>query len=654
MIGEHARDALGGDGALARAVDGFSPRGEQQTMAEAVGGVIEEGGVLVAEAGTGTGKTFAYLVPALLSGQKVIVSTGTRTLQDQLYHRDLPLVSRALEHPVRRALLKGRSNYLCLYRMEAAAAEGRFDSREEASRFQRIREWAGQTRSGDLAEAPVAGIEGGLLGKVTSTPDNCLGQECPFHAECHLMEARRRAQEADVVVVNHHLLMADWAVRDGGFGEVLPAADAWILDEAHQLPDTAAQFFGLSVSSRQLVELARDARVEQVREAKEATDIADAAEALQKAVLDFRLTLGSAGRREPWAGIAGEETVTDAVATVRERLAGLHEHLAPHAQRGKGVESVWRRAAELQDALGSFLEGGDDDEQVQWFETHQQSFILRLTPLEVAGTFRKQMAKHPGSWVFTSATLSVGGRFEHYIARLGLGEPQTLRLESPFDYEHNALLYVPGKLPPPNAPDYLERFLVMVEWTLRESRGRAFVLFTSHRALRAAAEYLRERTDHPLLVQGEAAQARLLERFREAGDAVLLGTQSFWEGVDVRGEALSCVIIDRLPFASPSDPVTQARIEALRSGEGNPFAHFQLPQAVIALRQGVGRLIRDASDKGVLVIGDNRVVTKGYGRVFLDSLPPMPLTRSFRQVQAFFAAMGEAAADTDERDSSPA
>ncbi|WP_435104016.1 ATP-dependent DNA helicase [Arhodomonas sp. AD133] len=642
MIAERAQEALAEGGALAAAVDGFAPRAEQQAMAEAVGRTLEAGGTLVAEAGTGTGKTFAYLVPALLSGQKVIVSTGTRTLQDQLYHKDLPLVARAVEIPVRRALLKGRSNYLCLYRMESAAEEGRFESRREAGRFERIREWAQTTRSGDLAEAPVPTVDGPLLGKVTSTPDNCLGQECPFHDECHLMEARRRAQEADVVVVNHHLLMADWAVRQGGFGEVLPAADAWILDEAHQLPDTAAQFFGLAVSSRQLGDLTRDARLEQIREAKEATDIADAAESLHKAVLDFRLTLGESGRREPWAALAEDEDVHAALSRVRERLAGLHDHLSPHAQRGKGIESAWRRAAELQDALGEFLDGADD-EHVQWFETHTQSFILRLTPLEVANTFRKQMAKHPGSWIFTSATLSVGERFDHYIARLGLGEPETLRVESPFDYERNALLYVPAKLPPPNAPDYLERYLVMVEWVLRESRGRAFLLFTSHRALRIAAEQLRERVDHPLLVQGEASQARLLERFRAAGDAVLLGTQSFWEGVDVRGEALSCVIIDRLPFASPSDPVTQARIEALRQGDGNPFANFQLPQAVITLRQGVGRLIRDAGDRGVLIIGDNRIVTKGYGRVFLNSLPSMRLTRSFREVQAFFAAESDAA-----------
>jgi ATP-dependent DNA helicase DinG len=627
--------ALDQGGALAAALQGFQPRAEQRAMAEAVAAAMADGETLVVEAGTGIGKTFAYLVPALLNGGKVIVSTGTRTLQDQLYHNDLPLVSEALGVTARRALLKGRSNYLCLYRMEMAAEEGRFESRHQAARFQRIRDWSTTTGSGDMAEAPVSAVDANLLSRVTSTADNCLGQECPLYSECFLMEARRRAQEADIVVVNHHLLMADWAVRDGGYGEVLPAADAYVLDEAHQLPDTAAQFFGLSVTSRQFTELARDAVVEQMREAGDSPQIADAAETLRKATLDLRLALGTGTRRAPWSEAAGSEAVLDGLDALSTALLDLNGVLAPQAQRGKGLESCWRRAAELNSELQKFLEPENDD-HVQWFETYTQSFALKLTPLDVAGTFKGHMARHPAAWIFTSATLSVGERFDHYVARMGLGEPRTLRVESPFDYRRNALLYVPSALPAPSSPQYLERYLEVALQVLRSSRGRAFLLFTSHRALREAAEYLASRVNHTLLVQGQASQNRLLQQFREAGDAVLLGTQSFWEGVDVRGEALSCVFIDRLPFASPGDPVNKARIDALERQNGNPFVHYQLPQAVITLRQGVGRLIRDAEDRGVLVIGDNRIVSRGYGRVFINSLPPIPLTRHLEDVQGFF------------------
>ncbi|HKJ94048.1 MAG TPA: ATP-dependent DNA helicase [Gammaproteobacteria bacterium] len=639
---EQCRAALSADGALSVALQGFQPRDEQQAMADAVAETVETGGTLIAEAGTGTGKTLAYLVPALLSGRKVIVSTGTRTLQDQLYHRDLPLVSKALESRVRTALLKGRSNYLCLYRMEMTADEGRFDSREQAASFQRIRDWSTHTRSGDLAEAPVTLGDPALTSRVSSTADNCLGQECPLYGECYLMEARRRAQEADVLVVNHHLLMADWAVRAGGYGEVLPAADVYILDEAHQLPDTAAQFFGLSVSARQLFELARDARLEQLREAGDSPQVGEAAQRLHRATLDLRLALGNGTRRAPWTTVATERTVGDALAGLVGALDTLHETLEPQAQRAKGLESCWRRAAELRQTLAQFLEG-DAERYVQWFETYSQSFMLRLTPLDIAETFSGNMERHPGTWVFTSATLTVGGSFRHFAERLGLSDPRTVRVESPFDYEHNALLYLPAGMPPPNAPDFLDRFLDRAERVVKASGGRAFLLFTSHRALQIAARRLAGRIPYPLLVQGEAGQNRLLKRFREAGDAVLLGTQSFWEGVDVRGEALSCVIIDKLPFASPSDPVTRARIDALRRRNANPFVDFQLPQAVITLRQGVGRLIRDAGDRGVLMLGDSRLTTRAYGRVFLDSLPAMPVTRDVEDVERFFAGPGDAA-----------
>lgn len=627
--------ALGPDGELAAEVSGFTPREAQQDMADAVAAAVEGGDTLVVEAGTGIGKTFAYLAPALLSGRKVIIATGTRTLQDQLYQRDLPVVAQALGHSgARTAVLKGRNNYLCQYRLQMAAEDGRFDSPDQSAAVQKLRDWATVTTSGDLAEAPVRISDPGLFARVTSTSENCLGQECPLYDECFLMDARRRAQEADILVVNHHLLMADWAVREGGYGEVLPSADVYILDEAHQVPEIAAQFFGVSVTARQLQELTRDAAAEQRREAPDASDISDSAHELQRAIGAFREALGAGGRREPWANISDEDVVQEALEGLTEALSGLREVLEAQAERGKGLEACGRRAAQLAQTISEFLEG-DTSRYVQWFETSAQAFVLRLTPLDIASAFRGQMERHPASWVFTSATLTVDNRFDHFNARLGLAEPETLRLDSPFDYQNHALLYLPGGLPAPSASNYLDRFLDRAEAVLAASRGRAFLLFTSHRALQQAAGRLRESLHLELLVQGEASQQRLLDRFRASGNAVLLGTQSFWEGVDVRGEALSVVMIDRLPFASPSDPVVQARIEALRERGGNPFMQYQLPQAVITLRQGVGRLIRDESDYGVLVIGDNRLTAKGYGQVFLDSLPPMPITEDIEEVRGF-------------------
>jgi ATP-dependent DNA helicase DinG len=624
------------NGRLASRLHDFQPRQEQQELAAAVEAAIEDQAVLVAEAGTGIGKTFAYLAPAFLSGRKVIVSTGTKTLQDQLFEKDLPLVREALAAPARIALLKGRANYLCLHRMDQTALEGRFESREETDRFQRLREWSKRTKSGDLAE--VAGLAGDpvLRGRVSSTADNCLGSECPRFDDCHLMEARRRAQEADVVVVNHHLLMADWALKEGGFGEVLPSADAYILDEAHQLPEIAAQFFGLSLSSRQLADLARDTKFAYFEEAGDLPEVLDAADALAKAALDLRLSLGTGNRRAAWLAVASEPDVEGAVTHLQECLEALTIHLEPLGVRGKNLELCGKRAKALHDTIGKLLNPDAAEEAVCWFETFQQSFILRLTPLDVAKQFRGHMARHQSSWVFTSATLTVGGSFKHFNQRMGLADDvRTLQLDSPFDYQRNAMLYLPVGMPFPGGAAFDEAFLKAALPVIEASQGRAFVLFTSYRALRFAADWLRSRLSFPILVQGEASQAQILEKFRTMGDAVLLGTSSFWQGVDVRGEALTAVLIDRLPFASPGDPVVQARIDATNRSGGNSFMEFQLPLAVIALRQGVGRLIRGHSDRGVLMIGDNRLTTKSYGRIFLDSLPPAPLVRELKRVQEF-------------------
>ncbi len=630
-----ASEVLGPDGALAQRIEGFQAREGQRRMADAVFDALRARSVLIAEAGTGTGKTFAYLVPALLSGRKVVISTGTKTLQDQLYAKDLPLVRDALEAPVRMALLKGRSNYLCLYRMEQTALEGRFDSPEQASHFQRVQQWSSITTTGDLAEMPGGVSDLGLRTRVSSTADNCLGQDCPLYGDCFLMEARRRAQEADVLVVNHHLLLADWALKEGGFGEVLPQADAFILDEAHQLPDVAAQFFGVSISSRQINDLVRDVKLAYFEEAGDMPDVLEAADAVTRSALDLRLALGHVSRRAAWSEVAEEETVHSALQHLIERLEVLETVLGPLAERGKGLENAAKRTVKVQEALVAFALP-DSGDAVQWFETYTQSFILRITPLDVAQNFRGHMERHPAAWVFTSATLSVDKKFGHFKSRLGIGDADTLSLESPFDYAHNALLYIPRALPYPNSSEYLQAFLDASLPVLQASGGRAFLLFTSYRALNYAADYLAQRLPYPLLVQGETSQNVLLERFRELGNAVLLGTSSFWEGVDVRGEALSCVIIDRLPFASPSDPVMQAKIDALRRKNGNPFMNHQLPLAVIALRQGVGRLIRDTADRGVLMIGDNRLVHKPYGKTFLNSLPAMPVTRSLETVEDFF------------------
>ncbi|MEX0385656.1 ATP-dependent DNA helicase [Spiribacter onubensis] len=626
--------ALAADGPLATVLPGYAPRPEQLTMARAVADAIEQEKTLVVEAGTGTGKTLAYLIPALQSGRRVIISTGTRTLQDQLFHRDLPVACAALDRLVRTALLKGRGNYLCPYRMERTLEAGRLESREMADQLQRLRAWAGTTRRGDLAEAPLGAIDGRLLPRVTSTADNCLGQNCPLYADCFLMEARREAQEADVVVINHHLLMADWALREGGFGEVLPAADVTILDEAHQLPETAARFFGVTVSSRQLQDLVRDTRLEQQREAADSGALSEQAGVVERCTAELRLALGDS-LRVAWVEVGPQ--AAQAARELAEAVDHLVEVLAPQAVRGRGLENCHRRSDELRTALRTFLSDDADSSRVGWVETRGQGFALRLTPLDVAEHFEASRQRHGRAWIMTSATLAVDGRFDHFQRRLGLDSAETLRLDSPFDYASNTLLYVPDALPEPKDPGFNEAYLNAMEPVLKASGGRAFLLFTSHRALRQAADWLRARDWSGLLVQGEAAPKQLLERFRETPGAVLLGTQSFWEGVDVRGPALSCVMIDRLPFASPGDPVLQARVAWLREQGRNPFGEYQVPEAVIGLRQGVGRLIRDVSDRGVLVLGDTRILGKSYGRLFRKSLPPMPLVRDLGPVEAFFA-----------------
>ncbi|UCE88291.1 MAG: ATP-dependent DNA helicase [Pseudomonadota bacterium] len=637
-------ETLGPRGPLAAQIPGFQSRVQQQEMAEAVAEALDGGDALVSEAGTGTGKTFAYLVPAILSGRKVIVSTGTKNLQDQLFHRDLPVVRRALAVPVSVALLKGRANYLCLHRLEQLGSGDSAAGVDSGGKLREIAAWAAGTRYGDIAELAAVAENDPIWARVTSTSESCLAQNCPAFDNCYLNKARREAQAADVVVVNHHLLFADMALRDEGFGELLPAADAFIVDEAHQLPAVASDFFGLALSSNQLLELARDSDAEYRSEINEDTAVARAADALQKAVQDLRLAFGVPSRRAPWTEFASNRDVSGACEAVAERLAALAALLKPLAERSKTLESCHRRATVLAERFELLTRAAPED-HVHWVETWRRAFRLHVTPLDIAPNFRSHMEAMGGAWIFTSATLAVAGDFTHFIERLGIEHARTRCWDSPFDYARQGLCFLPGDMPDPNSDSYTARVIEVARRVITASQGRAFVLFTSYRALEQADSTLRDAIPYPVLVQGEGPRDRLLARFRSMGNAVLLGTSSFWEGVDVRGEALSCVIIDRLPFAAPNDPVLQARIEALRQRGVNPFMAYQVPAAVIALKQGAGRLIRDVNDRGVLVVCDPRLRTKTYGRVFLKSLPPMPRTDDIAQVEQFFAAEHGAAVE---------
>ncbi|MBI1942659.1 MAG: ATP-dependent DNA helicase [Betaproteobacteria bacterium] len=606
-------------------------------MAQAILETIETGGALALEAGTGTGKTFAYLVPALLAGGKVIVSTGTKTLQNQLYDRDLPAVRDALASGATAALLKGRANYVCLYRLERALAEGRLEAREDGARLRVIDRFAARSLSGDRADLAEVPEDAAVWQHATSTRENCLGQECPKYKDCFVMRARKNALAADVVVINHHLFFADVALRDEGIAELLPACNTVVFDEAHQLPETARLFFGETVSSAQLVELARDARLELRAAGGASPELDRLAAVLDKAARDLRLCFGEEGVRLGWPQALRVAGFAEALQALARALEALDRSLAGQAERSEGLAGCARRAGAAL-ALLARLNEEQGEQHVRWVEVFGHSAQLHVTPLSPALLFRKQMADHPRAWVFTSATLAVGENFSHFKRELGIEDAASRTWPSPFDFERQALLYVPKGLPPdPNDPGYTAAVIDAALPVLRASRGRAFLLFTSLRALKRAHQLLKDRIDYPLLVQGTGSRSELLVRFRALGNAVLLGAASFWEGVDVRGEALSVVLIDKLPFAPPEDPVLAARIEALRAQGGNPFMDFQLPQAVLQLKQGAGRLLRDESDRGVLVLCDPRLFTRAYGRAIRASLPPMKQTRALADVEAFFA-----------------
>ena len=625
------------DGPFAEHVPGFRLRAGQLEMSEAIGEAIENTAVLVAEAGTGTGKTFAYLVPALLAGGKVIVSTGTKTLQDQLFDRDLPAVRAALASGATIALLKGRANYVCLYRLRRAAREGRFATRDEPAQIRKIERFAAVTTRGDRADLADVPEDAPAWAHATSTRENCLGQGCPDYKDCFVMRARKNALAADVVVVNHHLFFADLVLREEGISELLPACNTVIFDEAHQLPETARMFFGEALSSAQLVELARDVRLELRAAGGASPELDRVAARLEKAARDLRLVFGEAGARLAWAQALRLQAFGDALAKLNSALQVLEQALAAQEGRAEGLDACARRASAARHLLVRLRET-EVSAEVRWVEVFSHAVQLHVTPLSSAELFRRQMTDHPRAWIFTSATLAVGEDFGHFTRELGVPDAATRRWASPFDFPRQALLYVPKALPEPGEAGFTEAVIEAALPVLRASEGRAFLLFTTLRALRRAHQILEGKIDYPLLVQGTGSRSQLLSRFRALGNAVLLGSQSFWEGVDVRGDALSLVVIDKLPFAPPDDPVLAARIEGVRSAGGNPFNELQLPQAVLQLKQGAGRLIRDEADRGVLMLCDPRLISKPYGRRILQSLPPMALTRELSAVERFFAA----------------
>jgi len=633
-------ELLGANGPVAQSLQGFAPRPAQQHMAAAVADALANCQTLIVEAGTGTGKTFGYLVPALLAGQKIILSTGTKYLQDQLFDRDIPLVRQALTSTIKVARLKGRANYLCLHRLDNTLGEAASRLKtEDHARAAGLKTWSNSTKTGDIAEAPGVPEDWPHWSKVTSTAENCLGQNCPVFNDCFVTQARRTAQDADLVVVNHHLLLADVALKEGGFGELLPTADAVIIDEAHQLPDIATQFFGTIVTSRQITGLVQDILAEQHKLADDSPELTKICEAVQKKVADFRLIFGINATREPWQQLAARPKATVRLAALQTSVSALKDALAPLAKRAPGLESAQGRCADLYDRL-NFITAGESDNAVRWAETTSRAFALRSTPLDVAPHFQNSMFKRPAAWVFTSATLAVGNDFSHFVNRIGAVDPQTMQLDSPFNFQQNALMYLPRNLPPPSNYTYTAAVVDAAIPIINTSQGRAFFLFTSYRALREAAELLADKIDFPLLIQGSAPRGELIRQFREHGNAVLLGTSAFWEGVDVRGEALSLVIIDKLPFAAPNDPLLAARLQAIRNHGGEPFMQQQIPHAVITLKQGAGRLIRDVTDRGVLMLCDPRLTNKGYGRLFINSLPKMPRTGDITAVEAFYSQHG--------------
>lgn len=633
-------DDFAQDGQLANVIPGFKPREAQRQMAQAVTKTIEQGGSLVVEAGTGTGKTYAYLAPALRSGKKVIISTGSKALQDQLYSRDLPTIASALSFSGRIALLKGRANYLCLERLEQQMLAGGGLAAELLSDIAHLRHWASSTEEGDISSCSAVAEDSTVWPLVTSTNDNCLGQDCPVYKECFVVKARKKAMDADLVVVNHHLFMADMVVKESGFAELIPAVDVTIFDEAHQIPDIASQYFGQSLTSRQLLDLAKDISIAYRTEVRDVQQLQKSADSLAMRAQDFRLQLGEPGYRGNLRTLLAEPTIQRSLLLLDDALELCHDVAKLSLGRSALLDAAFERAVIYRGRIKRLKEVNTPGYSY-WYECNARHFTLALTPLSVADKFKEVISEKSASWIFTSATLSVNDNLNHFTERLGIEHAESLLLASPFDYEKQALLCVPRGLPEPNRPHGAKQLANLLRPLIEANNGRCFMLCTSHAMMRDLAEQFRATMTLPVLLQGETSKGQLLEQFIQAGNALLVATSSFWEGVDVRGDALSLVIIDKLPFTSPDDPLLKARMEDCQLRGGDPFADIQLPDAVIQLKQGVGRLIRDVEDSGVIVICDNRLVMRPYGGVFLNSLPPAPRTRDINRAVAFLNALPE-------------
>lgn len=627
-------DDFAADGALAQAIPGFKPRAAQREMAQAVMEAVKKGSELVVEAGTGTGKTYAYLAPALRAKKKVIISTGSKALQDQLYNRDLPTIARALKFSGKTALLKGRSNYLCLERLEQQNQTGGDLTVQALGDLINVRSWSNQTSDGDVSSCSGVAEDSPIWPFVTSTNDNCLGSDCPLYKDCFVVKARKKAMDADVVVVNHHLFLADLVVKEGGFGELIPEADVMIFDEAHQLPDIASQYFGQQLSSRQLQDLAKDIIIAYRTEVRDVQQLQKSADRLAQCAQDFRLTLGEPGFRGNLRDLLSDNNIMRMLTLLDDALELCYDVIKLSLGRSALLDAAFERAALYRTRLKR-LRAIDEPGFSYWYECTSRHFTLALTPLSVAERFREVMDNRKAAWVFTSATLAVNEQMSHFSSRLGVDKATTMILDSPFDYTQQALLCVPRNMPEPNQPGGARQLARMMKPLIDANKGRCFFLCTSHKMMRELAAEFRASMTLPVLLQGETSKGQLLKQFLEAGNALLVATSSFWEGVDVRGDALSLVIIDKLPFTSPEDPLLKARMEDCRLRGGDPFNDVQLPDAVITLKQGVGRLIRDTDDRGVLVICDQRLVSRPYGGLFLNSLPPTPRTRDLQRAIAF-------------------
>ncbi|WP_218753846.1 ATP-dependent DNA helicase [Vibrio parahaemolyticus] len=627
------------EGALGKAIPGFQARQPQIDMAEAVSSAIKDQTQLVVEAGTGTGKTFAYLVPALLSGKKVIISTGSKNLQEQLYHRDLPLMVNALGFYGQVALLKGRSNYLCLDRLSRQMVESHTNESDPTllTQLVKVRSWSSETKTGDLGDCEDLPEDSMIIPTITSTNDNCLGKECSSYTDCFVLKARKRAMDSDIVVVNHHLFLADLAIKETGFGELIPEADVFIFDEAHQLPDIASEYFGQSVSSRQIHDLAKDIEIAYRTEAKDMRQLQKVGDKLLQSAMDMRIVLGEPGFRGNWREAMQSESIKRELVRLTDSLDLAIDVLKLALGRSQLLDTAFERANLIKGRIDRVCDV-DITGYSYWYDTSPRHFTLHITPLSVADKFHEQIEIKQGAWIFTSATLAVSGDFKHFTDRLGLKPKQQFSLPSPFDYEKQARLCVPRYLPEPNSPGLADKLVRMLAPVIEENDGRCFFLCTSHSMMRELGEKFREVLDLPVLMQGEMSKQKTLAEFMELGNALLVATGAFWEGIDVRGDALSCVIIDKLPFTAPDDPLLKARIEDCRLRGGEPFAEVQIPDAVITLKQGVGRLIRDQKDHGALIICDNRLVTRDYGGTFLGSLPPIPRTRDLERIKAFLKA----------------